>query len=413
MSQVIEKKTVFYVTEAFPHNNHGGGALTSLNISKILNKNFYVYLILLDNGYEKNFRYIDKKLFKKVIILKDIKKTKKIYSTHNYLFGSQFIKKINILKLKYKPYLIYSYGFSSSEAISQLNDVLKIGSVGDPLYLPRAYKKNEILKDINLKNFIFSAKFLLRYLIIDLIVIWKLKSKILKIISNFETFGCFSNHHAKNDLFCEYFKTPLEQTRPVYNLKLTKNYIKLLHVGHLKGTITMNSFKNLVNKVCPKLIKIIGKKNLEISVVGKFHENIPMKLKKKIKKFGVFKFHGYLNNNRFDSELKKADALIACNDINLGSRIRILTALSKKTLVITHKANLDGTPELRNNFNCLVGKNFDELIQLCTSLKKDLKKKKKIKLNGFKTVKKNFSFYAFEKLLLQKISNFYKRQLNS
>ena len=409
MSKSIQKKTVFYVTEAFPHNNHGGGALTSLNISKILNKNFKVYLILLDNNYEKNLKYINKKFFKKIIILKDAVKDKKIYSTHKYIFGNQFIKKINVLKLKYKPHLIYSYGFSSSEAISQLNDVLKIGSVGDPIYLPRIYKKNEILKEINFNNFIISTKFLLRYLIIDLIIIYKLKRKILKTISNFENFGCFSSHHAKNDLGCEYFKTPLDQPKPIFNLKLPKNLIRLVHVGHLKGTVTMNSFKNLVDKICPKLIKILGKQNLEIIVIGKFYENIPLKLKKKIEKFGVFKFTGHLNNDKFDNELKKADALIACNDIDLGLRVRILTALSRKTLVITHKANLKGTPELVNNFNCLVGKNFEELTQICLSLKKDSKKKEKIKLNGFKTVKKHFSFYTFEKFLLQKISNYYKK----
>jgi hypothetical protein len=69
---------------------------------------------------------------------------------------------------------------------------------------------------------------------------------------------------------------------------------------------------------------------------------------------GVFKFHGHIDKN-FDKELNKSDAIIVCNNIDLGNRVRILTALSNKTLVVTHRANIRGIPELIHNYNCLVG----------------------------------------------------------
>ena len=403
----LKKKLIFYVTEAFPHNNHGGAALTSLNISKILSKIFDTYLILLDNNYEKNFKKIDKKLFKKIIVLKYRNKFNKIYSIDNYLFGSQFQEKISELKLNFNPSLIFSYGFNALESVSKINNIIKIGSVGDPLYLPLKYRKNEIIKNINLGNFIHSIKFLLRYLLIDIIVLYKIKKKIQKLNKNFQHLGCFSSHHAKYDLNCEYFRTPLEQEKIYKKIKIDKKII-LAHVGHLKGTVTKNSFKNLVNFIVPKLIIKLGKNNIEILVFGKFYENLSLDLKIKINSLGVFKFLGHVDK-KFNAELNKVDALVVCNDIDLGSRIRILTALSNRTLVITHQANLNGSPELKKNYNCLVGKNLDEIVKHCILLKKNIKKNNKIKKRGYLTATRYFSFLQFQNM----IKNKYQIQYNS
>lgn len=401
------KKKVFFVTEALPYNNHGGANLTSLNISKILKKMFNVYLILLNNDCKKKITKIDKKLFKKIILLKHRKKYHHPYSVDNYLFGRKFQKKIFDLQLNFKPSLIFSYGFNALEAVSKINNILKIGSVGDPIYLPLKYRKNEVIKNINPSNFFKSLKFLLKYLIIDLIVLHKIKNRIKKLKKNFKYLGCFSFHHAKYDLNCEYFRTPLEQSKIFKKVKINKKKLILAHVGHFKGTVTKNSFQNLINFIVPKLIEKFGKDDLEILVYGKFYDSLPVNLKMKINSFGVFKFLGHIDK-KFNNELNKVDALIVCNDIDLGSRIRILTAIFNKTLVITHQANLSGSPELKKNYNCLVGKNFDELIKHCILLKKNNKKNIEIKNRGYQTAKTYFSLLQFQNMIEKK----YKIQEN-
>lgn len=401
MNSGKKKKIVFYVTEAFPHNDHGGASLTSLNISKILHDMYNVILILIDNGKEKNFNKINKKLFKKVLVIKYIPSKKFIYSIDNYLFGVNFQKKIfNMCKI-FLPEIIFSYGFNSLEAISKI-DKPKIGLVGDPLYLPLQYRKKEIIRNINISNLIKSIRFLLRFYLIDYFVLKKLKKRINLVVRRFQFVGCFSHHHAKYDLDCEYVKTPLIQKSSRNMINKSNNKLDLAHVGHLKGTVTLNSFYNLVNIIVPAILNKIEKKNLQINVYGKYYENLPNILKNKILKLSVFKFHGHIDKN-FDKELNKSDAIIACNNIDLGNRVRILTALSNKTLVITHRANIRGIPELIHNYNCLVGNNMDEIVEICLNLKKNLNRNYIIKKNAFKTAQRNFSFYSFKKMIRDKI----------
>ena len=168
MNSRQSKKIVFYVTEAFPHNDHGGASLTSLNISKILHDMYSVILILIDNGKEKNFNKINQKLFKKVIVIKYMPLKKNIYSTDNYLFGVNFQKKILNLSKIFLPEIIFSYGFNSLEAISKI-DKPKIGLVGDPLYLPLQYRKKEIIKNTSINNLLKSIRFLLIFYLILLL----------------------------------------------------------------------------------------------------------------------------------------------------------------------------------------------------------------------------------------------------
>jgi glycosyltransferase involved in cell wall biosynthesis len=117
---------------------------------------------------------------------------------------------------------------------------------------------------------------------------------------------------------------------------------------------------------------------------------------------GVFKFHGHIDKN-FDKELNKSDAIIVCNNIDLGNRVRILTALSNMTLVVTHRANIKGIPELIHDYNCLVGNNIDEIVEICLNLKKNLNRNYIIKNNALKTAQRNFSFNAFKRMIRDKI----------
>ena len=401
MNSRKSKKIVFYVTEAFPHNDHGGASLTSLNISKILHDMYSVILILIDNGKEKNFNKINQKLFKKVLVIKYIPLKKNIYSTDNYLFGVNFQKKILNLSKIFLPEIIFSYGFNSLEAISKI-DKPKIGLVGDPLYLPLQYRKKEIIRNTNINNLLKSIRFLLRFYLIDYFVLIKLKRKINLVVRRFQFVGCFSHHHAKYDLDCEYVKTPLIQKSTRNLINKSNNKLNLAHVGHLKGTVTLNSFYNLVNIIVPAILNKIEKKNLQINIYGKYYEDLPNILKNKILKMGVFKFHGHIDKN-FDKELNKSDAIIVCNNIDLGIRVRILTALSNMTLVVTHRANIRGIPELIHNYNCLVGNNIDEIVEICLNLKKNLNRNYIIKNNALKTAQRNFSFNAFKRMIRDKI----------
>src|ERR687890_651883 len=71
------------------------------------------------------------------------------------------------------------------------------------------------------------------------------------------------------------------------------------------------------------------------------------------------------------AEFRRAHVLLVPNSISLGIRVRIVTALSHGTCVVTHRANTLGIPELEHGTNALVGASGAELARLTLDALRD------------------------------------------
>tara|TARA_B110000008_G_scaffold279105_1_gene324956 strand:- start:253 stop:1113 length:861 start_codon:yes stop_codon:yes gene_type:complete len=284
-------------------------------------------------------------------------------------------------------------------ATAYLKHKNKIASLGDPPYLPQYYKIFTNLKYDLRKKFFYSL-----YLYINFIFRKFTQKRIIKnYIRNFKYVGAFAYHHAKKDLQCEYFCTPISKQKILKrSYKIKKNLI-IVHIGHMRGTVTLDSLHNLVLNIVPKIIELNPNINLEVRLIGKYFDKLPVKIYNKIIESGFYKNYGHIYN--LNKIYKDADILISPNTINLGIRVRLITALAQGLTILTHKSNKFGIPELKNNYNCLIANNTLDLAKACIKIFNNTKLKKKLEKNGLKTFNQKFSFNRFlngiEKLTLK------------
>lgn len=219
------------------------------------------------------------------------------------------------------------------------------------------------------------------------------------LLSSFDKNFAFSKGHSldflKYNLKSGYIQTPIANKK---KLKLISNdTIRILHLGHLRGTTSINSFEYMLFNFIPELIKISGNQKIEINVVGPYSQHMLdafPKIKNEIKKYKFIKFVGPI------SPVEKAfltnDLLLVCNEISLGVRIRVLTAFSFGFPVVSSESNKFGIPEMKNLNNCLIGNNAKDLAKGCLLIKNNIRIKKMISKNSIELQKKKFSFSNFE-----------------
>ena len=149
-------------------------------------------------------------------------------------------------------------------------------------------------------------------------------------------------------------------------------------VGHLQGTVTISSLIFL-EKLIRKYEEFYYKK-IKFNIVGgnklsKINKNLSDK-KCLINFFGEsFDINYYYQKNNI---------LLVPNEIDIGIRVRIITGLSFGAIIVTHSSNLKGIPELKNNFNCFIFSNENELIDIIKLLKDGKVNLDKIRVNAKK-----------------------------
>jgi hypothetical protein len=165
---------------------------------------------------------------------------------------------------------------------------------------------------------------------------------------------------------------------------------KIILAGDLTGTVTIYSL-------------IFLKKFLQ-----KYYDKLPSDLKFNIFGYGQLDtdFQKYKNlyykgvSENLPSEFDNRSCLLACNEIDLGIRVRIITALSCGTLILTHKSNVLGIPELKHGKNCIIFNNIDELYKIFNSLSDNKFNIDQIKKNALKTFHNYFHYKsAFDDLI--------------
>ena len=385
------KEKAFFISDSLPNETHGGGNVTALNIARSLQENYELYLILIDNKLNRNLKFSNKNIFKKIMRIK--KNQSFFFLILDFFFLNSLSTQLNKFVRHHKPDLIFCYGFDAMLSCHRIKNIKKIASLGDPIYLPVYFRAVYLIKNFRLVDTFHIIKFYTSYLIkyVFISIIFS------RIRASFFKIGAFAAHHAKNDYKCEYFRTPIQNQVKVR--KKFNNIFTIAHVGHMQGTVTMDSINNLVFNISPKLKKKY-KGKIKIFLIGKFFDSLPTNIIKEINRLGIFENIGHVQP--INKILSKCHALLVCNEINLGIRIRILTAMAEGIPIITHSSNTLGIPELKSNYNCLIGNNSRQLLNACDIIFKKTHIRNIVSKNAYTTYKQLFSIQNFKNNLNNK-----------
>ena len=398
------KKKVALFTTGFPDPTQGGSGIF----------NYYILLELIRRGYEIDAYFkntsiffnnkINKKYFSKIK-----KKINNIYFVKDYffnkffyffLFGSNLLKYLHGYKVckefvkkiscNYDAYISLDLGWALS--LKDFSNCLCV--LGDPKHLTllERNKNNKSLKSIfhYIKAKTMGSRIAISKIGQDL------KSK--KIIV-----GSFSRHHAieysKKGFKCEsleWFSPSVKISDVKFKKKnnFSKN-IKFLHVGDLTTTGSKKDDFYNFNDICKILIK--KKRNIEFKFVGRY---------KKIEQsnFDSIKFiyTGYVEN--LSKFFNNSDIFLYLKKYSVGTRTRILTAMSYGMPVIADVSVRLGLYRLKNKFNVILIKDLNEFSKVINDLIINPDILKKISFNARNTWEKYYNPRKNVPLLLNKIN---------
>ena len=143
-------------------------------------------------------------------------------------------------------------------------------------------------------------------------------------------------------------------------------------IGDLSGTVTKSGLNYFFEKIYPKLIKKIDSKKFEVNIIRK-------NFNKYKKKYSFIKNVHFLGRvEPADKYFQNSDMILTPNTIDLGIRVRIITAFGYGCPVITHYSNKKGIPEIKNNFNALVANSSEKITKHIVTIYKNTSLKKKL-----------------------------------
>ena len=164
--------------------------------------------------------------------------------------------------------------------------------------------------------------------------------------------GAFAAHHAawlrtSGVPGCAYLRTPVPDPGPVWRDEAERP--RILLIGHLKGAVTLEGLELFARGVLPLLEEELGEDGFEVRLAGGYEP--PPRLRRLLDRPSI-RLLGHVED--VSTELRSAHVLLVPNSITLGVRVRIITAFSYGSCVVTHRSNTLGIPELAHERNALV-----------------------------------------------------------
>jgi glycosyltransferase involved in cell wall biosynthesis len=365
-------KKITVVSDTIPNLKHGGGGVTIYSaIMGFLEQGLVVDVIVINGGELENKEHIEniEKLGASVSFLGTNannnlsfwqKVRREISPKFKDIFPNVKISCIMQKKIsEINPDSIFAYHWGAISAIYGIEGYLKIAVVGDPIHLPSLFRKtiySRLDHKISFKNKVvnqFSDLFINRLQVKGMV----------RLLNDSDISGAFASHHAKElEGYgvgrCNYFHTPVPEVNITHESGNEK--FKIVLLGLLVGVATLSGIEIFVNEIYPKISKKIGVDNFEVHVVGGMFDTMPEELKSKLIKKNIV-LRGQVTPA--DKEFLSADVLLVPTPIDLGIRVRIITAFSFGGLVIAHSANQKGIPELKHEYNGLIGNNGFEMAE--------------------------------------------------
>lgn len=390
---------VLFVNDSVPHCFHGGGGVTAYSLVKALtDRGMEVKVIALgsskNNGIveeEDHINHLTSELrVKEVDVLKPSegpsgRRRWPVFSDQfaSVRQGAALAKRVEVDP----PSAILGYHWAALGAMYHISGIPKIGLVGDPIHLPELFRRELDRRSKKKKS-------VTRIIREKLFTNWNIKVQengMVQLLNSCSRAGAFAAHHAEefNRLGatkCEYFRTPTPDPETISKRQSSK--LKIMHIGHLKGVATLAGIELLADSILPNLEKELGSNGFEIHLVGGFFDQLSDSLKRKLTHKAV-KIRGQINPP--DEEFLSSHIVLVPTPIELGIRVRIITAFSYGSCIVAHNANCRGIPELEDGNNCLLGNNGLELAAACLRVFQDKKKRQRLECGARETYDRFFS----------------------
>lgn len=405
-------KKIAVVSDTIPNLQHGGGGVTIYSaIIGFLEHGLIVDVIVINGRKVENKEHKKnlEKLGASVFFLEADTNNKlnfwrKIRNVISPRFKDMFpnVKISCIVQEKISeinPDGIFAYHWGAISAIYGIEGYLKIATVGDPIHLPSLFRKtiyNRLNHKISFKNKVINQ-------LSDLFVTRLQIKGMVRLLNDSDISGAFASHHAKElESYgvskCNYFHTPVPEVS--INHEFSNEKFKIVLLGLLVGVATLSGIEVFVNEIYPEISKKIGVDNFEVHIVGGMFGTMPEELKDRLIKNNII-LRGQVTPA--DQEFLSADVLLVPTPIDLGIRVRIITAFSFGSLIVAHSANQKGIPELKHKYNSLIGCNGFEMAKLIIKVYNKEVNIEEMKSNSRRTYEDFFTPKAFAQEIQKKI----------
>ena len=394
---------VAIVCDSVPHCFHGGGGVTVYSmLCALRNQGMEVGVVALGssdlNGSTKEtdcVQHLEKTWDTSVEILgpKQGPRGRRRWPLFHDQFPSlqQADAVANCLG-RMRPDVVLGYHWNALGALYGLHEFPKLGLVGDPVHLPDLFRGELNLRQR--KKISFSRRF--RQWLLTSPNLRVQERGMVSLLNDCDRSGAFAAHHAE-DLErlgakeCRYYRTPTPDSLVNASTVARGKKLKIMHIGHLKGIATLAGIELLANEILPRLKESMPEGSWEFHLVGGFFDTMPMPLQDRLKQFKV-KIRGQISPP--DDEFFSSHVVLVPTPIELGIRVRIVTAFSFGSCVVAHVANKRGIPELEDSKNCLLGNSGEELALACIRLLKEPKLREGLERGARKTYENYFSIHS-------------------
>lgn len=265
----------------------------------------------------------------------------------------------------FSPDVIFCYHWGPAAAVFGTHSCPTVIGVGDPADLPVRFRKEFAAMRAGSDRGRRSMRQRLEEKVLPLLQ----RSGMKRLLEDATRCGAFAAHHARElsspRVRCEYFRTPIADPGERPATTPSPNKLRVLHIGHLKGIATLTGIESLAHEIIPQIEAQLPPAGLEVRIVGGFHESLPDDLKSALQRPSVTIVGPVYPA---DEELENADIVIVPTPIELGIRVRILTAMAHSCCIVAHRANALGIPELVSGENCILGGSAKELADACIRL---------------------------------------------
>lgn len=350
------------------------------------NKKFFLDRNKIDKNIKnsfffKNFYWRQKKYNYFLLIVKRIFR----YNLADFFPRLKNLKVFEKVLKWSRPDLIIIWG--SHDIIfgfNMININLNAAIVADSPDLTVKYKRTFLNENFFIKIIFYIYFYFIYSIKIKLLIKNNLK-KVKKIFftSNYED-KKFKSLGLKNSQFIRNLVPDLGFAKNLKkNNKLKK--FKILMFGNMHGTATLAGLKYFNDKIFHKLTST--GEDFEVSICGKVSKKA-LEILTISREKNVF-LRGFVKDLK--KAISQADVVLVPTPIVLGIRVRIVYAWTIGACVIAHEANQRGMNDLIDGYNCILGKNSDDLVSKIILIKNNFFLKKKIIINARKYYEKNFN----------------------
>lgn len=396
---------IVVVSEGLPHPLFGGvGSITDTIIKELQRRGHTVALAVItfeeiashaelkeiiknleDRGVEV---IIAPYVFPKLTMLQLLKQ---IWLRMERAFpGFQTRQKVTDFVAAQDPEILFLFGWDAIASQHSVTTVPKFGMVVDPAHLPLKYrmKFNKRYGDLKIR-FIHYVKSLLA---------GGTRAKLMRrhmadMLNSCQASGALAAHHAAGyvrdgAVQCRYYRAPIPEPARDVATPEKSTHFKITMIGSLQGTATLHGIELFAKEINPILQRELPPDSYEINIIGWGFQMLPNEIKALLNGREI-KNRGFVEN--ITDEFYSSHILLVPIPIDLGMRVRILTALSYGTCVVAHEANRYGIPELISGKNCLLGSNAQSIAEHCISVFRHPEKRQAIESAARNTYSRLFS----------------------